>query len=51
MSNTLIGLLLLAGGSLSLLEPWLGASGMVLMFGTGSIIASIVAVRLPEIED
>lgn len=51
VSNTLIGLLLLAGGSLSLLEPWLGASGMVLMFGTGSIIASIVAVRLPEIED
>ncbi|MEN8820135.1 MAG: MFS transporter [Abyssibacter sp.] len=51
VSNTLIGLLLLGGGSLSLLEPWLGASGMVLLFGGGSIVAAIVAMQLPEIDD
>jgi hypothetical protein len=51
VSNTLIGVLLLAGGSLSLLEPWLGPDGMVLLFGCGAVLAALAAQRLPEIED
>jgi len=51
VSNTLIGVLLLAGGSLGLLEPWLGPDGLVLLFGAGALVASFAAARLPEIED
>lgn len=51
VSNTLIGVLLLAGGALSALEPFIGAAGLVLVFGTGALVAAATATRLPEIAD
>lgn len=51
VSNTLIGVLLLAGGALSALEPVIGAPGLVLLFGVGALVAAASAARLPEISD
>lgn len=50
VSNTVIGLLLLAGGGLSALEPLIGPGGLVLLFGIGVLVAAIAAVRLPEVQ-
>ena len=50
VSNTVIGLLLLAGGSISLLEPIIGANGLVVLFGSGAGIAALFATRLPEVQ-
>lgn len=51
VSNTVIGVLLLAGGSLSALEPLIGAEGLVLLFGVGVLIAAAAAFWLPEVQE
>ena len=50
VSNTVIGVLLLAGGSLSALEPLIGPQGLVLLFGTGALVAAAAASALPEVQ-
>lgn len=50
VSNTVIGVLLLLGGSLSALEPVIGADGLVLLFGVGALLAAATATRLPEVQ-
>ena len=50
VSNTVIGVLLLVGGSLSALEPLIGPAGLVLVFGCGALVAALAAMRLPEVQ-
>ena len=50
VSNTVIGVLLLLGGGLSALEPVIGAAGLVLLFGSGALVAAATAMRLPEVQ-
>ena len=51
LSNTLIGLLMLAGGLLGLLGDELGAAGIVLLLGLISLLASLYIVTLPEVSE
>ncbi len=50
VSNTVIGAILLVSSSLGLLTPWLGASGMLLLFSIFSLTGVILGARLPETE-
>lgn len=51
VSNTLIGVLMLAGGLIGLIGDWLGAAAIVLVLGLLSLIAGAYSLRLPEVSD
>jgi len=51
VSNTVIGFVLLLGGGVGLLAPWLGPGGMLLllsMFGFGGVLGGR---HLPEVQE
>ena len=48
VGNTMIGLILLLSGSLSVFTPFIGISGMLLLFAILGIIGIVVATKLPE---
>lgn len=50
VSNTLIGVLLLLTSSVGALTPWLGASGVIGLFGLMALGAALSAYRLPEVD-
>ena len=49
VSNTLIGVLMLAGGLVGLIGDWLGAAATVLILGLLSLIAAAYVLRLPDV--
>jgi len=51
VSNTLIGLLMLAGGLVGLVSEWLGAAVTVLLLGLLSLVAAFYISRLPQVSD
>jgi hypothetical protein len=51
VSNTVIGVLMLAGGVLGVIGGWLGAAATVLILGLASLVAAWVTWRLPEVSD
>ncbi|MCP5141432.1 MAG: MFS transporter [Gammaproteobacteria bacterium] len=51
VSNTVIGVLMLAGGLIGLLGDWLGAAATVLVLGLLSLVAAFYIARLPEVSD
>jgi hypothetical protein len=51
VSNTLIGLLMLAGGMIGLLGDWLGAAATVLVLGLLSLIAAAYILSLSEVSE
>lgn len=50
VSNTLIGGLLLLTSSIGALTPWLGAAGVIGLFGIMALLAAASAYRLPEVD-
>lgn len=50
VSNTLMGLVLLASGSFGLLAGAVGERAVILVFAVLGIVGSLIAFRLPEIE-
>ena len=51
VSNTVIGVLMLAGGLFGLVGEWLGAAATVLLLGVMSLVAAIYISRLPQVSD
>ena len=51
VSNTLIGVLMLAGGLIGLIGDWLGAAATVLVLGLLSLIAAAYSLKLPEVSE
>ena len=51
VSNTLIGVLMLAGGLIGLIGDWLGAAATVLVLGLLSLIAAACSLKLPEVSE
>ncbi|MDX1345816.1 MAG: MFS transporter, partial [Sedimenticolaceae bacterium] len=51
VSNTVIGVLMLAGGLVGLVGEWLGAAATVLLLGVLSLLAAIYISRLPQVSD
>lgn len=51
VSNTLIGVLMLAGGLIGLIGDWLGAAAIVLVLGLLSLIAAFYAWTLDEVSE
>jgi hypothetical protein len=51
VSNTVIGVLMLAGGLIGLVGEWLGAAGTVLILGLLSLVAAIYISRLPQVSE
>ena len=51
VSNTVIGVLMLAGGAIGLIGDWLGAAATVLILGLLSLVAAWVTWQLPEVSD
>lgn len=51
VSNTLIGVLMLAGGLVGLAGEWLGAAAIVLLLGVLSLVAALYISRLPQVSD
>ncbi len=51
VSNTVIGVLMLAGGLIGLIGDWLGAAATVLMLGLLSLVAAFYIGRLPEVSE
>jgi hypothetical protein len=51
VSNTVIGVLMLAGGLLGLLGDWLGAAATVLILGVLSLLAAVYIRALPEVSE
>ncbi len=51
VSNTLIGVLMLAGGLIGLIGDWLGAAATVLVLGLLSLIAAVYSRKLPEVSE
>ncbi len=50
VGNTLIGMMLLVTGFISLLEPLIGASGIILILSIMGLLGSWMSLRLPEVE-
>ena len=50
VSNTLIGVILLLGGSFGFLAAWIGAQGVILLFAILGIAGGILALSLPEVQ-
>lgn len=50
VSNTLIGVLLLLTSGIGALTPWLGAPGVIGLFGGMALVAAVSAYRLPEVD-
>ena len=50
VGNTLIGVILLLMGFISALEPWIGISGVILVLSLMGLAGSLMASRLPEVE-
>jgi len=51
VGNTLIGVMLLLTGFISMLEPVIGVSGVILILSLMGLAGSWMAIRLPEVED
>jgi len=51
VSNTLIGVLMLAGGFIGLIGDWLGAAAVLLLLGLLSLLAAVYSARLPEVSE
>ena len=51
VSNTVIGVLMLAGGLVGLLGDWLGAAATVLILGVLSLLAAVYIRALPEVSE
>jgi hypothetical protein len=51
VSNTAVGVLMLAGGLVGLLGDWLGAAATVLILGGFSLLAALYVLRLPEVSE
>jgi len=51
VSNTLIGVLMLAGGLIGLIGDWLGAAATVLILGLLSLIAAAYSLKLPDVSE
>jgi hypothetical protein len=51
VSNTLIGVLMLAGGLIGLVGDWLGGAATVLILGLFSLAAAAYALTLPEVSE
>jgi len=51
VSNTLIGVIMLAAGSIGILAGWLGPAPVVLVLGIASLAAAIYCMRLEETAD
>lgn len=49
VSNTVIGVMMLAGGLIGLVGDWLGAAAVLLILGMLSLLAAIHATTLPEV--
>ncbi len=49
VSNTVIGVLMLAGGAIGLIGAWLGAPATVLLLGMASLMAAAYAWRLTDV--
>ncbi|WP_052347945.1 MFS transporter [Imhoffiella purpurea] len=49
VSNTLIGVLMLAGGLIGLIGDWLGSAATILMLGLLSLMAAFYALSLPDV--
>lgn len=51
VSNTLIGVIMLAAGTIGILAGWLGAAPVVLILGVASLAAAVYCMRLEETAD
>lgn len=51
VSNTLIGVLMLAGGLIGLIGDWLGAAATVLVLGLLSLMAAAYSLKLPDVSE
>ncbi len=51
VSNTVIGLVLLASGLLGVLTPYIHADGMLLLLSVIGLIGAALGLKLPEVED
>jgi hypothetical protein len=51
VSNTVIGVFMLAGGLIGLVGEWLGADGTVLILGLLSLVAAFYISRLPQVSE
>jgi hypothetical protein len=51
VSNTLIGVLMLAGGLIGLIGDWLGAAATVLVLGLLALIAAAYSLKLPDVSE
>jgi hypothetical protein len=51
VSNTVIGVFMLAGGLIGLVGEWLGAAGAVLILGFVSLVAAFYISRLPQVSE
>ena len=49
VSNTVIGIMMFAGGLVGILADWLGAAAIVLILGLFTLIAAASAGRLPDV--
>ena len=51
VSNTVIGLMMLAGGAIGFIGDWLGAAAILLILGLLSLLAAIHATTLPQVSE
>jgi hypothetical protein len=51
VSNTVIGVMMLAGGLIGFVGDWLGAPAVLLLLGLLSLLAAAGAMRLPQVSD
>jgi hypothetical protein len=51
VSNTLVSVLMLAGGLIGLIGDWLGAAATVLILGLLSLIAAAYSLKLPNVSE
>src|SRR5690606_6082414 len=51
VSNTLIGVIMLAAGSIGIFAGWLGPAPVVLILGIASLAAAVYCMRLEETAD
>jgi len=51
VSNTVIGIMMLVGGSIGLVADWLGAASIVLLLGLLSLLAAAYIRGLPDVSE
>ena len=51
VSNTVIGIMMLAGGLIGFIGDWLGAESILLLLGLISLLAAVYATTLPEVSE